>query len=132
MKIFRSQQGLHVLHVIEFYLNKGHYVFADRYYISIPIAQALADHSMSFTWTSMQNRVELPDPIHLTPSHLADDEVKAFIADCLLAFEWKAAKKKKSLIMINIKSSSNLVQIQSHDTQQELQKPFVVNTTITP
>lgn len=116
-----------VLHVTELYLNKGHHVFTDRYYTSIPLAQALADRSTSFTGTSMRNRAELPDPIRLTPSRLADDEVKAFRADRLLALEWRAAKKKKSLIMISTESSSNMVQIQSRGTQQEVQKPFVVN-----
>ena len=40
-------------------------MFTDRYYTSIPLAQALADRSTSFTGTSMRNRAELPDPIHL-------------------------------------------------------------------
>lgn len=111
----------------ELYLNKGHHVFTDRCYTSIPPAQALADRSTSFTGTSMWNCAEFPDLICLTPSRLADDEVKAFRADRLLAFEWRAAKKKKSLIMISTESSSNMVQIQSCGTQQEVQKLFVVN-----
>ena len=45
-----------VLHLIELYLNKGHHVFTDRYYTSIPLAQALTDRSTSFTGTSMWNR----------------------------------------------------------------------------
>ena len=61
----------------------------------------------------------------VTPSRLAD-EVKAFRADRLLVLEWRAAKKK-SLITISTESSSNMVQIQSHGIQQEVQKPFVVN-----
>ena len=40
---------------------------------SIPLAQALADRSTSFTGTSMRNCAELPDPIYLTPSRLADN-----------------------------------------------------------
>ena len=116
-----------VLHLIELYLDKGHHVFTDRYYTSIPLAQALTDHSTSFTGTSMRNHVELPDPIRLTPTRLTDNEVKAFRADRLLALEWRAAKKKKSLIMISTESSSNMVQVQSRGSQQELHKPFVVN-----
>ena len=84
-------------------------MFTDRYYTSIPLAQALTDRSTSFTGTSMRNCVELPDPIRLTPTCLADDKVKAFRADRLLVFEWRAAKKKKSLIMISTESSSNMV-----------------------
>ena len=76
-------------------------MFTDRYYTSIPLAQALTDHSTSFTGMSMQNHVELPDAIRLTPTRLTDDEVKVFRADRLLALEWRAAKKKKSLIMIS-------------------------------
>ena len=116
-----------VLHLIELYLNKGHHVFTDRYYTSIPLAQALTDHSTSFTGTSMWNHVELPDPIRLTPTRLADDKVKAFRADRLLALEWRVAKKKKSLIMISTESLSNMVQVQSRGSQQEVHKPFVVN-----
>ena len=116
-----------VLLLIELYLNKGHHVFTDRYYTSIPLAQALTDRSISFNGTSMWNRVELPDPICLTPTRLADDEVKAFRADRLLGLEWRAAKKKKSLIMISTESSSNMVQVQSCGSQQEVHKPFVVN-----
>ena len=61
-------------------------MFTKRFYTSIPLAQVLADCSVSFTETSMQNRVELPDPIPITPSRLAD-KVKAFRADRLLALE---------------------------------------------
>ena len=99
-------------------------MFTDRYYTSIPLAQALTNRSMSFT--SMQNCSEVPDPNCLTPTHLAD-EVKAFRADHLLALEWRAAKKKKSLVMISTESSSSMIQVQSHGSQQEVHKPFVVN-----
>ena len=116
-----------VLHLIELYLNKGHHLFTDRYYTSIPLAQALTDRSTSFTGTSMRNRVELPDPIRLTQTRLTDDEVKAFRADRLLALEWRAAKRKKSLIMISTESSSNMVQVQLRGSEQEVHKPFVVN-----
>jgi len=102
-------------------------MLTDRYYTSIPLAQALADSSTSFTATSIWNRVELPDPIRITPSHLVDDEVKAFRADWLLALECRAAKKKKSPIMISTESSSHMVQVQSCTTKQEVQKPFVVD-----
>ena len=81
------------------------------------LAQALTD---SFTGMSMRDCAELPDPICLTPCCLADDEVKAFKADRLLALEWGAAKKKKSLIIISTKSLSNTVQVQSRSTQQEV------------
>ena len=49
-----------VLHLAEKYLDKGHRLFADRYYTSIPLAQSLHDRSTSFTGTSVKNRIGLP------------------------------------------------------------------------
>ena len=60
-----------VLHLIELYLNKGHHVFTERYYTSIPLSQALTDCSTSFTGMSMWDCAELPDPICLTPRMLS-------------------------------------------------------------
>ena len=52
-----------VLHLLEPYLHMGHHVFTDRYYTSIPLAQALHDNEAAFTGTSVRGRVDLPDPI---------------------------------------------------------------------
>ena len=52
-----------VLHLLSPYLDKGHHVYTDRYYTSLPLADTLASHSTAFTGTTMRNRQGLPDAI---------------------------------------------------------------------
>ena len=108
------QPGRVVLHLLQPYLDKGYHVYTDRYYTSIPLANALEERSTSFTGTAVRNRANLPDDIR-RPSRLADNEVKAYRADRFLALEWKAPAKKKSLVMISTQSSA---QINDHSTQE--------------
>ena len=84
-----------VLHLVEPYLDKGHHVYTDCYYTSIPLAQTLHLRGSCFIGTIMRNRVGLPSTIRKPPSKLKDDEVRAFRANHVLALEWRAAKKKK-------------------------------------
>ena len=74
------QPGRVVLHLLQPYLDKGYHVYADRYYTSIPLANALEQRLTSFTGTAERNRVNLPDDIHRA-LRLADNEVKAYRAD---------------------------------------------------
>ena len=64
-----------VLHLVEPYLDQGRHAFTDRYYTSIPLAQALSDRSTAFTGTAMKNRVDPPDQIRSKSFKLKDDEV---------------------------------------------------------
>ena len=89
-----------VLHLLGDYSEKGHRVFTDRYYTSIPLALTLKEHSTGFTGTSVKNRVGLPDEIQKNFC-LRDDEVKAYHADDLLVVVWHAAKKKNPVIMVS-------------------------------
>ena len=52
-----------VVHVAGNYLGKGHHIFTDRYYTSVPLAQVLLDRVTGFTGTSMSNRVNLPNEL---------------------------------------------------------------------
>ena len=45
-----------VMHAIGPYLDRGHHLFTDRYYTSVPLAHALRDHNTSFTGTTNRNR----------------------------------------------------------------------------
>ena len=121
------QAGRVVLHLLEPYLDKGHHVYTDRYYTSIPLAKAVEERSTAFTGTAMRNRTQLPEPIR-KPSRLADDEVRAYRADRLLALEWRAAKKKNSLVMLSTQSSAGVVTQQPRWNQEEIEKPMVVNS----
>ena len=76
-----------VLHLVEPYLNQGHHLFTDRYYSSIPLAQALHDNKTAFTGTCVRDRMDLPDLIRSgqTPG---EGEVMAFRNDHLMALTW--------------------------------------------
>ena len=94
-----------VLHLAEPYLDQGRHMFTDRYYTSIPLAEALHNRATSFTGTTNKNRVDLPDQLMAT-CHLRDGEVMAFRADHLLTLAWRAKKKKKPVIMLSSNSSA--------------------------
>ena len=116
-----------VLDVMEPYLDKGHRVFADRYYTSILLATALHDRQTDYTGTSMKNRLDLPDQIRDKSFHLTDNQVVAYRSDWLLAMGWRAAQKKKPLIMISSNSPSTSLEVQSRRTGRLCIKPQVVN-----
>jgi hypothetical protein len=116
-----------VLDVMEPYLDKGHRVFADRYYTSIPLATALHDRQTDYTGTSMKNRLDLPDQIRDKSFHLTDNQVVAYRSDWLLAMGWRAAQKKKPLITISSNSSSTSLEVQSRRTGRLCIKPQIVN-----
>lgn len=59
-----------VMHLVEPYIHKGHHVFAEWYYTSIPLLQALHSSGTSFTGT--------------------DNEVLSFRSDQLLCLAWRA------------------------------------------
>ena len=52
-----------VIHLLEPYLHRGHHVFTDRYYSSIPLATTLHDNQTAFTGISVRDRMDLPDQI---------------------------------------------------------------------
>ena len=115
-----------VFHLLRDYLDKGHRVSTDRYYTSIPLAQALVDHSTGFTGTAMRNRVGLPEEIRSTSFRLRDDEVQAFRSDDLLVVGWCAAKKSP-VVMVSTECSAASSEVVSRATGQLASKPVVVH-----
>ena len=81
------------------YLDKGHHVYTDHYYSSIPLAQALLEKGTSFTGTMVKIRVDLPTEIRSSSFSLRNDETRVFRAGALLSVAWQAATKKKPLII---------------------------------
>ena len=114
-----------VMHLMEPYFSKGHHIYTDRYYSSVPLAQALLQKDTSFTGTMMKNRVDLPDAIRETSFRLQDDETRAFRAGSLLTVAWRAATKKKPLIMLSSSCVHDSVTVRSRRTTQR--KPLVVD-----
>ena len=126
--VYRSlpQPARVVMHLMQPYINKGHHVYTDRYYSSIPLAQALLNKGTSFTGTMVKNRVDLPDIIRSSSFSLQDDETWVFRTGALLSVAWRAATKKKPLIMLSSSCTHELVTVRSRRTSQ--QKPVVVDS----
>ena len=117
-----------VLHLLEPYLHMGHHVFTDRYYTSIPLAQALHDNETAFTGTSVRGRVDLPDSIRAgqTPKQ---GEVMAYRHDHLMALMWHAEKKKVPVVMLSTECSAWMIIVPSRRPGvAEQEKPTAVHT----
>ena len=104
------------------YLNRGHHVYTDRYYSSVPLAQELTEKGTSFTGTMVKSRLGLPDVVRSSSFTLQGDETRAFRSGALLCVSWRAATKKKPLIML---STHQMVTVRSRCTTQ--QKPIAVD-----
>ena len=116
-----------VMHPADPYLDSGRHMFTDRYYTSIPLAQALSEHDTAFTGTSNKNRAELPDKIRVM-SRLKGGEVMAYCTLKLLALAWQAEKRKKPLFMVSTEASASLVTVEPPNAHNSpAQKPSVVD-----
>ena len=115
-----------VVHLLKPYLQRGHHVFTDRFYTSIPLAKTLQDKGTAFTGTAVRNRVGLPEAIR-NPTRLSDDEVRAFRDGNLLALEWRAAKKKTSVVMLSSDDTAKSCQVISRTTGRQMVKPTVIH-----
>ena len=114
-----------VLHLMTPYLNRGHHVYTDRYYSSVPLAQKLTEKGTSFTGTMVKSRLGLPDVVRSSSFTLQGDETRAFRSGALLCVSWRAATKKKPLIMLSSSSTHQMVTVRSRRTTQ--QKPIAVD-----
>ena len=117
-----------VLHLDEPSFNQGHHLFTDRYYKSIPLAQALHDNKTAFTGTCARDRVDLPDLIRSgrTPG---EGEVMAFRNDHLMALTWRTKKKKALVVSLSTECSAQMVTVPSRQFEAAAQeKPTAVLT----
>ena len=101
-----------VLHLVSPYLGKGHHVFADRFYSSIPLVQTLDEQQTHYTGTIVKNRVDLPEAIRL-PFSLVDDATMQFRCERLMVIAWRARSKKSPVIMISSSCSAGMTEVQS-------------------
>ena len=115
-----------VLHLADKYLDKGHSIFTDRYYTSIPLANHLYQRNTAFTGTSMRNRVGLPEEIRKPQKKLAANEVRAFRDLKMMVMEWKAPKGKSSVIMLSTESPASVTRVHLSRNRGEMHKPLVI------
>ena len=115
-----------VLHIADKYLDKGHHIYTDRYYTSIPLAHVLHNHSTSFTGTCMRNRVGLPQPIRSKTS-IAGNQVVAFRDGSKMVLEWRAPKSKNSVILLSTQHSAQMTTVSLSRNRGEAQKPSAID-----
>ena len=87
----------------------------------------LHQHDTGFIGTAMKNRIDLPDSIRSPSFRLANDEIVAFRSDRLLALGWRAAQKKKPVIMVSTESCAKPTTVTSVATRRTSVKPKVVD-----
>ena len=75
----------------------------------------------------MKSWVDLPDTIRSPSFHLANDEIVAFRSDQLLPLGWRAAQKKKPVIMVSMESCTKPTTVTAVATRQMSVKPKVVD-----
>ena len=114
-----------VLHLVSPYFGKGHHVFADQFYSSIPLVQTLGDQQTHFTGTIVNNRVGLPDPIW-SPFCLGDDESIQFRSGNQMVIAWRARSRKVPVILISSSCSATLKDVTNHRGDQ-IKKPLAVD-----
>ena len=115
-----------MLQLVSLYLGKGHHVFPDRFYSSIPLVQTLAEQQIYFTSTIMKNRIDLPDAIRARFT-LADDTTMQFQCERLMVIAWRAKSKKSPVIMISSARSAEMTEVQNRKGQC-VKKPVAVHT----
>ena len=112
------------------YINKGHIIFLDSYYTSVPLANELADQDTGICGTINYNRVGMPN--RLKPANLSlrkgDDPV--YMRDKkLLAVAWHDTKRVTLLSTVH--SNQNVEKrIRSKDSAdgfRQVKKPYCID-----
>ena len=115
-----------VLHLLSPYLGKGHHVFCDRFYSSLPLVQTLSEQQTHYTGTIVKNRVGLPDAIR-SPFTLGDDDTMQFRCERFMVIAWRAKSKKTPVIMVSSACSARMTEVRNRKGEV-LQKPVAVDT----
>ena len=115
-----------VMHLMERYLHKGHHLFTDRYYTSVPLAQALQHAQTMFTGTAQRDRVDLPNEIRAGMS-ISGGELKAFRSERLVCLIWKNMTKKVPVIVLSTAGPARMSTVTSRSGRTE-DKPVLIDT----
>uniref|UniRef100_A0A0B7B5W3 PiggyBac transposable element-derived protein domain-containing protein n=1 Tax=Arion vulgaris TaxID=1028688 RepID=A0A0B7B5W3_9EUPU len=117
-----DKDGLQAVKVFQTLLKnieKGHTIFADRYYTALPVITYLLDREIYFTGTVMSNRKKLPQG--LKDLKLKHRESKWFLDEAkrVMCVAWRDKKAKKHCVLASsLASAENVV---GND------KPFVID-----
>ena len=67
-----------VVTVAEKYFGKGHHIYADRFYSSVPLADELEKKDTGYTGTIISNRKQLPIAVRKNMVKLRRGETRAW------------------------------------------------------
>ena len=105
-------------------MDKGHIVFCDRYYSSVPLAETLASRGTGYVGTLVRNRKDLPKEVRGKNFKLRSDEIKAWRHEKKLV-GWRN-NNKKPVLMLATTSSSAPTSVLAGRRRQSVTKPQVI------
>ena len=113
-----------VMAICEKYLDKGHHIFADRFYSSVPLVEELKKRGSGFTGTLVRNRLYLPGEVRAKKFQLRKGEQKAWRDGEKLVLAWR--DKGKPTIMISTVFSAASTTYDGRRNKR-IKKPLVVH-----
>ena len=109
--------------ISEKYLDKGHHIFADRFYASVPLVEELEARQTGYTGTLVQNRQRLPKEVWDKKFWLQRGEQRAWRDGRKLVLGWW--DKGKPTVMISTVYSACWKTYESRNNTQ-VTEPLVV------
>lgn len=112
-----------VMELMEKSLNKGHNLYADNYYTSVPLASLLISNNTHLAGTLRSNRKELPK--NLLKQNISKGEMLCFENDDgIVITKWK---DQRDVLMISTVHNIDFVEVQSkYPNKPSKLKPLVV------
>ena len=112
-----------VMALCEEYLDKGHHIFADRFYSSVPLVHELESRKTGYTGTLVKNRLQLPRVVRSKKFRLQRGEQKAWRDDKKLVLAWRDKGKPTIMISTVCSAVSKTYDGRNH---KQVTKPLVV------
>ena len=112
-----------VMAISEKYLDKGHHIFADRFYASVPLVVELEARQTGYTGTLVKNRQRLPKEVRDKKFRLQRGEQRVWRDGRKLVLGWR--DKGKPTVMISTVYSAGWKTYESRNHKQ-VTKPLVV------
>ena len=113
-----------VLALVENYLHKGHHIYADRLYSSVPLVDELERCNTGYTGTLVRTRQQLPSVVSGKSFKLNKGETKAWRDGKKLVLAWRDKGKPTVMISTVYQGSMTTVRGRRGETRE---KPLVVD-----
>ena len=117
--------GQFVTALTENLMDRGHVVFCDRYYFSVPLAEALSSRGTGYVGTLVRNRKDLPAEVRKQTFKMKGGEIQAWRANDKLVVAWRD-KKKKPVVMLATTYSAAPTTVLAGRRKQPVIKPDAI------